>query len=86
MITSESVFWGRCGLLIVHVLSLGSSPAFWLHNYPCLGGVSQRHVLRWLLFVPRSMNENIRLAEIVEAVKELEQAIVKDSGVPRELT
>jgi len=32
------------------------------------------------------MNENLRLAEIVEAVKELEQAIVKDSGVPRELT
>lgn len=43
------------------------------------------HVLRWLPFVPRSMNENIRLAEIVEAVKELEQAIVKDSGIPREI-
>ena len=28
------------------------------------------------------MNENVRLAEIVEAVKELEHAITKDSGVP----
>ena len=35
-----------------------------------------------IFFVCRSMNENARLAEIVEAVKELEQAITKDSGVP----
>lgn len=38
VITSGSVFWGRCGLLIVHVLSLGSSPAFWLHNVPMSWG------------------------------------------------
>ena len=30
----------------------------------------------------RSMNENARLADIVEAVKSLEQAVIKDSGIP----
>ena len=33
----------------------------------------------------RSMNENTRLGEIVEAVKELEQAIVKDTGIQSNL-
>ena len=28
------------------------------------------------------MNENTRLGEIVEAVKELEEAIIKDTGIP----
>ena len=32
-------------------------------------------------FFNRSMNENARLADIVEAVKSLEQAIIKDSGI-----
>ena len=28
------------------------------------------------------MNENSRLGEIVEAVKQLEQAFIKDTGIP----
>ena len=32
----------------------------------------------------RSMNENTRLGEIVEAVKDLEQAIIRDSGTSSE--
>lgn len=28
------------------------------------------------------MNENSRLGEIVEAVKQLEQAIIEDTGIP----
>ena len=38
------------------------------------------------VFVYRSMNENLRLADIVEAVKILERAITKDSGVPSTFT
>ena len=30
----------------------------------------------------RSMNENSRLGEIVEAVKQLEQAFIEDTGIP----
>ena len=33
------------------------------------------------VFVCRSLNENSRLGEIVEAVKQLEQAIIEDTGI-----
>ena len=38
--------------------------------------------LFWHIYGNRSMNENSRLGEIVEAVKQLEQAFIKDTGIP----